>query len=417
VTSARGLLRLPALLALCAVLAPAPARAHGRSTSTSSWEIEPGGARVTARVQWSDLQLALPELAGLPPPGDARAAAAVDAYLVEHVALHAGGERCPALGPPAPVPSADPTHVARAWRVRCARPGAPELRIDAFLEVAPSHLHLARVTLPDGVVRERVFVLDDTVFALAPVAEDAGAGPRASDFRDYLSLGVEHITTGLDHLTFLLALLLIGVSFAEMATIVTGFTVAHSLTLGLGVLGVIQPQASAIEALIGLSIAVVALENFALTTGAATRRLVIAALGAAIAAAALGAALGPVSVPALALLGVGLFSVSYLLLLGHVDDPARLRWLVALVFGLVHGFGFAGLLVEIGLPARRLVPALLGFNLGVELGQLAIVAVAWPLWRAVLRRHAPRRALLVQLGSAPALVAGIFWFLTRVLAR
>ena len=101
---------------------------------------------------------------------------------------------------------------------------------------------------------ERVFVVDADTFAIAKgFAQPAG---RGSGFVDYLGVGIDHIATGFDHLLFLLALLLVGVSLMEVATIVTGFTLAHSVTLALGVLGVVEPRSAAIEALIGLSIAV-----------------------------------------------------------------------------------------------------------------------------------------------------------------
>jgi hypothetical protein len=254
-----------------------------------------------------------------------------------------------------------------------------------------------------------VFVLDAESQALDG---ETGAAPAATRFRDYLALGVEHIATGFDHLLFLLALLLVGASVLEVATIVTGFTLAHSVSLALGVLGVVTPRPAAIEALIGLSIAVVALENFALTGGPAIRRRVMALLVAGIGLAALGARSGRVAVPAVALVGVGLFACCYLGLLERAERPARMRWFVAFVFGLIHGFGFAGLLTEIGLPPGRLAATLLGFNLGVEAGQLVVVATAWPLLYLALRGGPERRAVVVQLGSTPVLVAGLYRFLT-----
>jgi hypothetical protein len=409
--------RLRAGLAALVVLAACAgdAGAHARSTSTSSWELDAHGtARVLLRVRWDDLQRVLPSLAGLPPELlalRADLAAEVDAYLVRHAALVAGGETCPPSAAPLAVPALDPTHIARRWSVRCARPGPLALRIDPFLEAVPGHLHLARLHGGPGRGDERVFVQGASLQALEPAA--AAPAAAGSGFADYLRLGVEHIATGLDHLVFLLALLLLGGSVAELATIVTGFTVAHSVTLALGVLGVVTPLSAAIEALIGLSIAIVALENFALTSGRATRRAIALALGAGVAAAALAAALGRSAVPASALLGVGLFALCYLGLLERTARPARLRWFVAFVFGLVHGFGFAGLLAEIGLPPGRVAAALFGFNAGVELGQLAIVGVAWPLLQRLLRRAPARRARLIQLGSSPILAAGLFWFLSR----
>jgi hypothetical protein len=270
------------------------------------------------------------------------------------------------------------------------------------------------VRSPGAPAVERAFVAGRVRQALEPAAATASA-PAGTDLADYLRLGIEHIATGTDHLVFLLALLLLGASFVEVATIVTGFTVAHSVTLALGVLGLVRPLSAAIESLIGLSIAIVALENFALTSGRATRRAIMLALGGGLIAAALAASLGALATPPSALLGVGLFALCSLGLLERLPSPARLRWLVAFVFGLIHGFGFAGILAEIGLPPGRVAAALLGFNLGVEIGQLVVVACCWPLLRVLLRREPVQRRRLIQLGSTPILAAGLYWFLSRSL--
>jgi hypothetical protein len=401
--------------ALLLLLIAGEARAHGRSTSTSSWQLDADGASVLLRVQLADLPHVLPETHDATPEMLATSPAlqrAVGDYLVAHMALRSGDRDCTPAGSPLPMPSQDPTRAAYRWRLDCAATGAREARVDLFLAAVPDHLHLARFTTREGDTFERVFVLDAET---QPLGGETATAPAATQFRDYLALGVEHIATGFDHLLFLLALLLVGASVLEVATIVTGFTLAHSVSLALGVLGVVTPRPAAIEALIGLSIAVVALENFALTGGPAIRRRVMALLVGGIGLATLGAWTGRVAVPAVALVGVGLFACCYLALLERAERPARMRWFVAFVFGLIHGFGFAGLLTEIGLPPGRMAAALLGFNLGVELGQLVLVALAWPLLYLALRGGSERRALVVELGSTPVLVAGLYWFLTRSL--
>jgi hypothetical protein len=110
---------------------------------------------------------------------------------------------------------------------------------------------------------------------------------------------------------------------------------------------------------------------------------------------------------------VALFAGCYFGLLARAERPAGLRATVALLFGLVHGFGFAGVLAGLGLPRARLLPALLGFNLGVEAGQLTAVAIAWPLLRMAFRRGERWRLALVDYGSASALAVGVFWFVSR----
>src|SRR5262249_30719114 len=153
------------------------------------------------------------------------------------------------------------------------------------------------------------------------------------------------------HLAFLLALLLVEASLWEVAKVVTGFTVGHSITLALAILGVLRPETSAIEALIGLSIALVAGENLWLLAGRPGG--VPWAIGGVLLALAAGAAIGVGGVPALTLAGLALFTLCYFHLLERVSYPARLRWAVAFLFGLIHGFGFAGVLIEAHLPPAR----------------------------------------------------------------
>jgi len=411
-------LRSLAWVVLLATFAGAnQAQAHTRSTSTSVWEIEPGPparARVVVRVPWLDLSAALPRDAGsVPDPGALRpeTQSAVDHYLTQHLQLYAAGQPCRPSGPVVGVASADPGQIGRSWNLECEGSAPLEIRFNGLFEVSSAHLHLARVQVGGGPAVERILVFESRRF---PVAIPGASAPTpGSGLFDYIRLGVAHIVTGVDHLVFLLALLLAGASVRQVVTIVTGFTAAHSVTLALGVLGVIRPDPAAIEALIGLSIVVVAFENFAETVAAPVRRRLVAALAALFALSVLASLAGRFAVPALALAGVALFTFCYLGLLGEVTQPGSLRWFVAFVFGLVHGFGFAGALAETALPAGRIAHALLGFNLGVELGQLVIVVVAWPLLRLAFQARAGSQALWIQLGSAPVLAAGLYWFLSR----
>ena len=124
--------------------------------------------------------------------------------------------------------------------------------------------------------------------------------------------------------------------------------------------------------------------------------------------------LGRGDLPALLLLGAGLFTANYLMIAGRLQDAGRLRIVVTLVFGLIHGFGFAADLLELQLPPERLAELLLGFNVGVELGQLTLVAAA-TLLAGILARSAwaPSRALVVDVASSCLVGLGILWFVSR----
>lgn len=189
--------------------------------------------------------------------------------------------------------------------------------------------------------------------------EAASQLPPGSGLAAFFRFGLEHILTGFDHLLFLAALLLRGGGIGSLFAIVTAFTAAHSITLGLAVLRIASLSPALIEPVIALSIAYVAAENIL------------------------------------------------------ARQPPRRRWIEGFGFGLVHGFGFAGALLDLDLPAGALVGSLLAFNLGVEAGQALVVAALLPLllW---LRRRDSRRPLATGL-SACVLAAGLALLIERVL--
>jgi hypothetical protein len=230
----------------------------------------------------------------------------------------------------------------------------------------------------------------------------------------YGRLGVEHILSGWDHLAFVLALILLARNLGEVARLITGFTVAHSLTLALAVLGWVRAEAAPIEALIGFSVALIALENGWSLGGRGRGIPRVAVLGLLVMTGLAAAGFGSLAV--LTLLGLAVFMASHFELLRRSPDTGLHRVALAFAFGLVHGFGFAGILAEMQLPSDRLASALLGFNLGVEVGQLAVVALIWPVL-ALLRRTsngAPHR-LFAEFASGAVFATGLYWFLIRTL--
>jgi hypothetical protein len=380
------------------------ARAHDRGTSYSTWVIRDATVHVSVRLTELDLSRY--------PWGSTPGAGRDDMlrrYLPANLVLARGDRVCEVAGEVRSLRSA-PGHVTWEWPLRCSGTGRYEIRSSLLADVSPSHLHFARARVGDGAANEKV------LSSRGPNWRFAGPGSTADDdpgtsLAGYFVLGVEHIITGYDHLAFVLALLLLGSSLAEVAKIVTGFTVAHSLTLGLMVLGYVRPEATPIEALIGLSIALVAAENLWQTAG--NHRVVPWLCSAALALMAVAAGFGYGAVSALTLGGLALFTFCYFRLFETLDAPGTLRWGIAFLFGLIHGFGFAAMLNEAGLPADRIVAALLGFNLGVEAGQLAVVSLVWPLL-VLLRRRGPTWHIVVaEGGSAAVLALGLYWFVTR----
>ena len=226
-----------AALLTCTLL-PIESRAHSSGQSYSTWEIQGRVARVQLRIRAVDLS----RLAG-------SARSDTQAYLSEHLKLHSRS----GLGD-CPVAETASRAAARGWQIfewtlRCPAEGALEIRSDLLAESAPNHLHFATVSR-DGIrSAEHVLTEGSRVWALPNLRASAGTAdePARARIGVYLRLGIKHILSGWDHIAFVLALVLIAASLGQVAALVTGFTVAHSVTLAIGVLGIVRPEPSAVE--------------------------------------------------------------------------------------------------------------------------------------------------------------------------
>lgn len=224
---------------------------------------------------------------------------------------------------------------------------------DLFDVLGPDHHTLAKVESA-GVTRELAFATEAREARLSL----GGANETSAGAGSFLLLGVHHILTGYDHLLFLAALLLRGGRLTSLLKIITAFTLAHSITLALAVLGLVTIPDRLVEPVIAASIVWVALENVVLRKA-----------------------------------------------------PSQ-RWLVSFLFGLVHGFGFASALTPLGLPPRNLALALLGFNLGVEAGQGLVVGLLLPL--LVWMRGWVWEPRVVRTASLVVALVGFAWFVERL---
>lgn len=373
-------------LALALCLWANAASAHTRSVSYSFWEIGDNGARVRATIP----QLELTRL-GLVPE-DPRFRDKVARLLMRNLRLSDADGPCmnEAVTPPE-MHSGDVIH---RWRARCD--GIPTgLSSALFQGTDIAHTHFVTLTAAGRAPLTRVLTPDAGAWHWAGDAAHTAAPDRLGAF---FSLGVRHILTGWDHLAFLLALAVTAASLKEVAWLATGFTLGHSLTLAIAVLGLARPAAPAVEGFIALSIVLVALEN-ACRLDPGSRAF---AAGAALALVAL--ALAAATMPLLVILGLALFLCAYGRLLLDAREGLHLRLALTAAFGLFHGFGFAGVLDGMDLPADRLTGALLGFNAGVEAGQLLLLACAWPILLAL------RGSGLPVTPAATAATAGIGTF-------
>ena len=422
----RAIVCAAACLGFIAALLPAPpASAHGRSVSYSSWELDAEGAEVQVRLKLLELSRLGPEalppgtLPGHRPPTSPDLTARV---FPGEIILWADGEPCRAPASAQRQPD-EPGWVQYRWRVECPGDAASLLiRSHLLLDVAPSHMHFARVRMGAAPtesavhgVREQVLTEASPEFVLRRPGDappgDASGDEIGSELVDYIVLGVEHILTGWDHLAFVCGLLLLASRLGEVARLITGFTLAHSLTLALVALDMLHPHASAVEAVIAFSVALVAIEKGWLLSGRprSIPILMICGLG----LIGLAGVFGLSTLPVLTVAGLALFTACYFTLVAR-NENAWLRICLTFAFGLVHGFGFAGVLVEMTLPSERLLPALLGFNVGVEIGQIGIVLILWPLMMLGQRvAGLSMRIRASEIATATLCGIGLYWLVER----
>lgn len=399
---ARALMTGFVLALMLMVFAARPAAAHTLSESHSVWEIN--GADV-------DLVMTLPSReAQRLGSGEAMASdAAVEAYLADRVYPSAQGRRC-ALVPPVQAPAAAPGFRKYDFTFRCPSPKDLSITSRAFFDLVPSHTNFAEIQdEASGALAEQLITRDRQS---VEVSGDGASPLKTASFLDFVSMGMMHIFTGVDHMSFLLGLVLISRRLRDLVFVVSGFTLGHSLTLALAVTGVIRPHAEFIDALVALTIVLIGAENVAEQT---RKPLAIAAvLGGGLGLMAVVAWAGGGELPALLLLGGGLFTSNYLMMSGRLTDAGRFRMMITLVFGLIHGFGFASNLLEMQLPTERLAELLVGFNVGVELGQLTLVLGVAGLVLGLRRlRLTLPRPITVDVASSFLVGLGVYWFVTR----
>ena len=347
------------LVFLCALAGASPAVAH--PAPFSYLDVRLAGTALQGTLVLHDfdvaheLKLAAPEPL-LDPATLASYEPAIKQLVIERVRMTADGR--PVTWEITNVRSLpDRTAIEIAYRIP---PGATigRLTIEAILfPYDPNHQTFVNVYEGDTLTRQQVLSA-----ARASVEYYSGGRQGAlAVFKEFTGAGIHHIAIGPDHILFIVGLLLLGGSLLRLLAIVSAFTIGHSITLSLAALNIVAPPARIVEPAIALSIVYVGADNLVSAKGARDVR----------------------------------------------------AW-IALFFGLVHGFGFASVLREIGLPTRALGISLFSFNLGVEIGQAVLVVIVASLL-SLLRSRSPIRARqVVTVASVVVTLAGAYWFVERI---
>ena len=283
---------------------------------------------------------------------------------------------------------------------------------NSFFDASAGHIHFARIKINSNDWEETIFTSTRKKNEFSLIS---GKNQQSSFevFFDYIKLGFEHILLGFDHLAFLMTLLLVSLNLKKVFFTVTGFTIGHSITLALAALGLVQPSSVAIEALIGFTILLVASQAL-LLEDKKTPIFLKSSVGFLIILGLASIIFGGIVSP-LTWLGLIIFMISYSYLVEVKRDAETFNPALTLVFGLIHGFGFASVLLELGLPKGKAVSSLFGFNLGVELGQILVVTLAiFSLYVLGKTKLINYKDIFYNVSALLLIALGTFWFVGRV---
>ena len=286
--------------------------------------------------------------------------------------------------------------------------------MNIFFEEIPGHIHYARINHHIGKMRTLVLNQNNHEIIIFSELNAVEEQEWFDSFKQYIGLGFTHILEGIDHLLFLLALLILCKSFKSLVFAATGFTIGHSLTLGLAASDIVIPQVNIIESLIGWTIILASIESINLPRHELRKTQ-------------FGILLMVITVILLSLfeinelkigfiLGLGLLTLAILKLSEDREQSDKLRPMLAIIFGTIHGFGFANILSEISLDRTNFLVSLLGFNIGVEIGQILVLVIMWGLMSFLAKK-----ILISNMKKITGLVSsilcsiGLYWFLTRLL--
>jgi hypothetical protein len=340
---------------LLAMIWACPVSAHVTSTGLATLDVADGTLAYRLTVVATEIDDQAGRLLETAAEGDRAAAERVAGFLRDYARFSIANEPCRPGRISIRGSGTGDDKVVLEMALSCPKTAGTLAIRDDWPEAMGAHFQTVMSVRAPGRPSVEFVFLEDHRDAALDLATAAGTG-----WFTFIAMGVEHILGGLDHLLFLVALLALARGLWQTAAIVTGFTVAHSITLSLAVLGVVDVPSRIVEPLIAASIVWVAVENLVAPSG-----------------------------------------------IGR-------RWLIAAIFGLIHGLGFASALTELDLARDALVRALVGFNVGVELGQIAFVVVVMPpLAWASRPGRLPR---LPQVLSVLVAAIGTVWLILRLLA-
>ena len=396
-------LTIAILLTFIVTTTSSQAHSHNRSQSFSDWEI-------TDNIATAVFTAKSREITRLQSQSNQSLDTLLVGHLISAISVSQDSLPCSSTEVVRPIPSALGYVRVRLVFDCGASLGDISISINSFFNVASSHVHYANMSLNREPSYQYLFTNKQRQHEITN--QLATSSHWFDSITQFVLIGIEHIFGGIDHIAFLLALLLLLRSLKVLVWMITGFTLGHSITLALAALGWVIPDLDIVEAAIGFTIALVAVQNIAVLTG--NHRQITYFSVAGLLLIVLINLIWNIGLSALSGLGLALFTLAYLWNSADEHLSANLRLVTSVIFGLIHGFGFASALTETGLASTQLLPALLGFNLGIELGQIVIIAVVWALLQQIRQsRFLTDTRLVIDLVSAALCGLGLYWFIGR----
>ena len=297
-----------------------------------------------------------------------------------------------------------------SWTLSCNQI-LEEIKTNVFFDRDPTHSHIARYIYDSNLSTEKLFTTQTKTWNLKDIYSSKESSVNSS-FKEYVLLGIKHISTGYDHLAFLFGLLLLNQRLKRLVLAITGFTLGHSLTLSLAVLDLVRPVNSFIEALIGFSIALLGLEF--LIRHSKSNSTYVKNISYLLFFLFLLYFIFSEGSNSLGLLGLFVFSFCYLMLVSK-NLSSFFSLFIASIFGLIHGFGFGGFLFEVGFSEDNILKTLFGFNLGVEIGQLTAMSLFILIIFGINKLDIKNKEYINPLLATFLVTLGTYWFVYRVI--
>ena len=332
-------------------------------------------------------------------------------YLSQHLKVTSEGKNCSLVDEIKELNSQEGS-LNLSLNFEC--PSNKEIKIinNALFNLVQSHIHIARIYIDNNLYTEKALFFNDQSIDLNEEKEN---NSFSNSFYKFFSLGLDHILSGYDHLLFILGLLLLVTNLKRLLLVITGFTIGHSLTLSLSVINIIQVKSSLVEALIGYTIMFVGLEYlYKENNDHRVSMIFITTLS--LLLLIFGNLINP-NFPYFLILGILLFSLGYFYLLKNLNSENNLLSIITIIFGLIHGFGFGGFLLGSKISSENIFSGLLGFNLGVEVGQIIFVLLILLIYKLLITLKITKIIEVMKNLSFFAVVFfGFFFFIQRLIA-